>query len=262
MDTSRFSLEGKCALITGGSRGIGRACALAFADAGANVAVSGRKLPGLEEVVSDIEAKGGKGFAVAAHVAKFNDSKMLVDKVMEKFGRIDILMNNAGTNPYNGFLLDAEEWAWDTTMNVNLKGPFMLSQLVARIMKEKGGGNIINTSSTGGMRAGGLSIYSVTKAALIMLTQCMAREWGQYGIRVNAIAPGVIETRLSEALWKDPAVGEAAAKRTALGFIGVPDDVVGAVLFLASNASRYITGTTIVMDGGALVGSPASAGSE
>jgi NAD(P)-dependent dehydrogenase (short-subunit alcohol dehydrogenase family) len=258
MDSKRFSLEGKVALITGGSRGIGKASALAFAEAGADVVVSSRKQADLDLVADEIKAKNRKGLAIAAHVAKLEDQKKLVDQVVKKFGRIDILFNNAGTNPYPGTLWEAEEWAWDTTMNVNLKGQFFLAQRVAKVMKEKGGGNIINTASVAGLRAGGLSIYCVTKAGLIMLTQCMAREWGQYGIRVNAIAPGVIETRLSEALWKDPAVGAAAAKRTPVGFLGKPDDVASAVLYLASDASRFVTGITIVIDGGAMVGNAGS----
>ncbi len=254
MDDSRFSLNGKVALITGGSRGIGRAIALAFAGAGADVVIAGRQLPALEEVVKEIKAKGSKGLAVASHVAKIEDSRNLVEKAKAEFGRIDILVNNAGTNPYFGPLVDAEEWAWDVTMNVNLKGPFMLSQLVARMMREQGGGNIINTASVAGLRASRLNIYSVTKAALIMLTQVMAKEWGVYNIRVNAMAPGVIETRLSEALWKDPAKGKEAANNTTLGRIGVPDDVAGVALFLASDASGYVTGTTIVVDGGEIIG--------
>ncbi len=256
MDFSKISLEGKVALITGGSRGIGRATALAFADAGADVVIASRKLPDLEAVDKELKGKGVKSLAVATHVAKLEDLKNLVEKVKAEFGRIDILINNAGTNPYSGYLLDAEEWAWDVTMNVNLKGPFLLSQLVARIMRDQGGGNIINIASIAGLRAGGLPIYSVTKAALIMLTQCMARELGQYNIRVNAVAPGIIETRFSEPLWKEPAVGEAVAKRTALGRRGAPDDVAGVVLFLASDHAKYVTGETIIIDGGGLVGSP------
>lgn len=256
MDFSRISLEGKVALVTGGSRGIGRASALAFADAGADVVVASRKLADLETVAEEIRAKGTRSLAVASHIAKTEESKGLVDKVMAEFGRIDILMNNAGTNPYYGSLMDAEEWAWDTTMNVNLKGHFLLSQLVARIMREHGGGNIINTSSVGGIQASDLSIYSVSKAALIMLTECMAKEWGQYNIRVNAIAPGVIKTRLSEQLWKEPEAGKAAVNSCALLRLGEPEDVASVVLFLASGASSYVTGETIVVDGGALVGAP------
>ncbi len=254
MNFSRFSLEGKVALVTGGSRGIGRAIALTFADAGADVVISSRKLPALEEVAEEIRGKGRKGLAVVSHIAKIEDSRSLVERAKSELGRIDILVNNAGTNPYPGPIIDAEEWAWDTTMNVNLKGPFLLSQLVARVMREQGGGNIINTASVDGIKAGTLGIYSVTKAGLIMLTKVMAREWGQYNIRVNAIAPGVIETRFSEVFWKEPAAGEAAAKKAALGRYGAPDDVAGATLFLASGASSHITGETIVVDGGQLIG--------
>jgi len=254
MDLSKFSLAGKVALVTGGSRGIGRAIALTFAEAGADVVVSARKLPDLEEVAKEIKAKGRKALAVASHVAKLEDSKNLIEKVKSEFGRLDILVNNAGTNPYPGPLIDAEEWAWDVTMNVNLKGPFLLGQMAAKMMKEQGGGNIINMSSAAGLRASNLNIYSVTKAGLIMLTQVMAREWGQYKIRVNAIAPGVIETRLSEMLWKGPG-GEAAVRGMPLGRLGVPDDVAGLALFLASDASSYITGEVILVDGGSHVGS-------
>ena len=260
MDFSRISLEGKVALVTGGSRGIGRASALAFADAGADVVVASRKLADLETVAEEIRAKGTRSLAVASHIAKTEESKGLVDKVMAEFGRIDILMNNAGTNPYNGPLIDAEEWAWDVTMNVNLKGQFFLSQLAARVMRDHGGGNIINTSSVGGIRASSLAIYDVTKAALIMLTRCMAKEWGKYNIRVNAIAPGVIKTKLSELLWKEPEVGKAAASNSALLRLGEPEEVAGVVLFLASDASSYVTGETIVIDGGALVGAPSFPG--
>lgn len=260
MDFSKISLKGKVALITGGSRGIGRASALAFADAGADVVVASRKLADLEEVANEIRAKGTKSLAVASHIAKVEESKSLVDRVMAEFGRIDILMNNAGTNPYNGPLIDAEEWAWDVTMNVNLKGQFFLSQLAARVMRDQGGGNIINTSSVGGIRASSLAIYDVTKAALIMLTQCMAKEWGKYNIRVNAIAPGVIKTKLSELLWKEPEMGKAAASNSALLRLGEPEEVASVVLFLASDASSYVTGETIVIDGGALVGAPSFPG--
>lgn len=257
MDVSKFSLDGKVALVTGGSRGIGRAIALTFANVGADVVISSRKLPELEGVVEEIRTKGRKGLAVASHIAKVEDSRNLVEKVKAEFGRIDILVNNAATNPYHGPLIDAEEWAWDITMNVNLKGPFLLSQLAARIMREQGGGNIVNIASVDGIHPStGLSIYSVTKASLIMLTKVMAKEWGQYNIRVNTIAPGVVKTRLSEVLWKDPAVGEAAAKRNVLGRLGEPEDIAGVVLFLVSDASSYMTGETVVVDGGELVGPP------
>jgi len=254
MDLAKFSLEGKVALVTGGSRGIGRAIALAFADAGADVTITGRKLPDLEEVAAEIRGKGRKSIALASHIAKPEDSKALVEKVKGEWGRIDILVNNAGTNPYYGPLLDAEEWAWDVTINVNLKGPFLLSQLVAKVMREQGGGSIINIASIAGIIPSELNIYSVTKAGLIMLTKVMAKEWGQHKIRVNAIAPGVIKTRLSEALWKEPAKGEEAARSKALGYIGQPEDIAGVAVFLASDASSYLTGETILVDGGESIG--------
>jgi dehydrogenase/reductase SDR family protein 4 len=257
MNLSMFSLEGKVALITGGSRGIGRASALALADAGAHVVVSSRKIADLELVAAEIKAKGVKGMAIAAHNAKVEESQVLVDRVMKEFGRIDILMNNAGTNPYYGPLMDQDEKTWDVTMNVNLKGLFFLSQLAARVMKAQGGGCIINTASTGGLRAGDLGVYCVTKAAVIMLTQVMAKEWGQHNIRVNAIAPGIIKTRLSEALWKEPAVNAKAISRIPLIRLGEPDECAGVVVFLASDAGSYITGETIVIDGGLLHGEPA-----
>ena len=257
MNLSQFSLEGKVALITGGSRGIGRASALALADAGASVVVSSRKIADLEPVAEELKAKGVKAMAIAAHNAKMEDSRALVEQAMKAFGRIDILMNNAGTNPYYGPLMDQDEKTYDITMNVNLKGLLFLSQLVARIMKAQGRGCIINTSSIGGLRAGELGVYCVTKAAVIMLTQVMAKEWGQYNIRVNAIAPGIIKTRLSEALWKDPAVSAKAVAQIPLMRLGEPEEIAGAVVFLASKAGSYITGETIVIDGGRVHGEPA-----
>ena len=240
MSIVNFSLEGKVALVTGGSRGIGRAIALAFAENGADVVVSSRKLPDLEVVAEEIRNKGRKGMAIASHVAKLEESTNLVEQVKGGFGRIDILVNNAGTNPYMGPLIDAEEWAWDVTMNVNLKGPFMLGQLVARVMREQGGGNIINIASGAGINPSMLHIYSVSKAGLIMLTRVMAMEWARHNIRVNAIAPGLIKTRFSEALWK----GTPAEEN-----IAMPEDIAGAALYLASDASRYVNGEVVAISG-------------
>ena len=250
MSINKISLEGKVALVTGGSRGIGRAIALAFADAGADVAISSRKLPALEEVAEKIRGKGRKSIALACHIAKIEDSRNLVEKVKNEWGRIDILVNNAGTNPYYGPLLDAEEWAWDVTMNVNLKGPFFLSLMAVRIMREQGGGSIINIASDAGINPSALHIYSITKAGLIMMTRVMSRAWGQDNIRVNAIAPGLIKTRLSETLWKGPDGSERGGQGIPLRRLGVPEDIAGAALYLASDASSYVTGDTIVVDGG------------
>jgi len=214
------------------------------------VVISSRKLPDLEAVAEEIRAKGRKGVAVASHIAKLEDSQNLVEKIKTEFGRIDILVNNAGTNVYLGPLIDAEEWAWDVVMNVNLKGPFLLSQLVARVMREQGNGNIINIASRAGLRPSGLHIYSVSKAGLIMLTQVMAREWGQHNIRVNAIAPGMIKTKFSEPLWRERAAGERTTENTSSGRLGMPEDIAQVALFLASDVSGYVNGETIVASGG------------
>ncbi len=256
MNLSQFSLEGKVALVTGGSRGIGKASALAMADAGAHVVVSSRKIADLEPVAEEIRARGVRSMAVAAHNGKIEDSKMLIDRVMKEFGRLDILLNNAGTNPYYGPLIDQDEKTYDVTMNVNLKGILFLSQMAARIMREQKSGCMINISSIGGIRAGELGVYCVSKAALVMLTQVMAKEWGQFNIRVNAIAPGIIKTRLSEALWKDPEVNEKALESIPMIRLGEPEEIAGAVVFLASEAGRYVTGETLVIDGGRVHGSP------
>ena len=256
VNLSQISLEGKVAVVSGGSRGIGAASALALADAGADVIVASRKLPDLEKVAEKVRAKGVRSMALVAHVGKTEDSKNLVEQVLDKFGRIDILLNNAGTNPYHGPLLRAEEWAWDTTFNVNLRGPFFLAQMVAKVMKEQGGGCMINTASTAAFRAGELNIYCVTKAAYVMLTELMAKEWGQWGIRVNALAPGIIKTRLSEILWKEPAVGERATQSLPLLRLGEPEDVADVVVLLASDLARYVTGVTVAVDGGQLLGVP------
>jgi NAD(P)-dependent dehydrogenase (short-subunit alcohol dehydrogenase family) len=262
MNTCQISLEGKVAVVSGGSRGIGEASALALADAGADVVVASRKLPDLERVAEEIRAKGVRSMALVAHVGKTEDSKNLVEQVLGEFGRIDILVNNAGTNPYHGPLLEAEEWAWDTTFNVNLRGPFFLAQMVAKVMKQQGGGCMINTASVASFRPGDLNIYCVTKAAYVMLTELMAKEWGQWGIRVNALAPGIIKTRLSEILWKEPAVGERAAQSLPLLRLGEPEDVASVVVFLASDLARYVTGATIAVDGGQLLGTPGYRGVE
>ena len=247
----QFHLEGKVALITGGSRGIGRSIALGLAEAGSDVVLASRKLPDLESVAREIAYRGRKALAIAANVRHLPEIENLVKKAMDEFGHIDILVNNAGTNPTFGSVFDVDEGVWDVTMGLNLKGYFFLSQAVGRIMKEKGGGSIINVASTAGIHPDlGLGVYSITKAGVIMLTQVLAQEWGQYNIRVNAIAPGVVKTKLSTLLWNTPEIRQMVEGNTALGRVAEPDEMVGAVLFLASDASSYITAQTIVLDGG------------
>ena len=204
MNTDYLSLEGKVAIVTGGSRGIGKAIALTLADAGADVVVSSRKLADLELVAEEIRGLGRRSLAVAAHVRESEDIRNLVEKVKSEFGRIDILVNNAATNPAMGPLVDMEEKMYDQIMNTNLKGYTLMSQLVAKQMISQGGGSIVNISSILGVTPDkGLGLYCISKAGIIMLTKAMAKELGEYNIRVNGIAPGVIQTRFSQALWED-----------------------------------------------------------
>lgn len=254
MDTD---LTGRVALITGGSRGIGRAIALGFAQAGANVVIAGRKQAALDAVAVEIRKAGGTALPVAAHAGDEPALESLVEKSLTTFGRIDILVNNAATNPHFGPLLDATPAQWDKIMQVNLRGAYLLCRLVVPGMREHGGGSIINMASVEGLRPSkGLGVYSVSKAALIMLTLALAQELGPDGIRVNALAPGLIKTDFSAALWQSPAIAEAATARTPLRRIGDPDDVVGAALFLASPASAYVNGAFITVDGGLMSAGP------
>lgn len=248
---SKFNLDGKVALVTGGSRGIGKAIALAMADAGADIVLASRKLPDLEEAANEITKMGRKVLPVSANVRNLAELEPLVKKANGEFGHIDILVNNAGTNPVFGSVFKADEKAWDVTIGLNTKAMFFLSLLVGKGMKEKGSGSIINISSEGGLRpAVGLGVYCISKAGAIMLTQVLAQEWGQYKIRVNAIAPGVIRTRFSEALWKDPVRAKETENNTALGRLADPEEMACAAVFLASDASSYITGQTVTLDGG------------
>ena len=248
-----FSLSGKVALVTGGSRGIGKAIAIGLAKFGADVAVTSRKLPDLEEVATEIRGLGRRSMAVATHVGRMDEINNLVPKVKDKLGRIDILVNNAATNPTMDQAIDIEERAWDSIMNLNLKGLFFLSQAVARLMKEQGEGRIINVASVAGITPDILPVYSISKAGVIMATKVMAQQWAQHNIRVNAIAPGLTRTRFSEALWSNPAVLQAATERTPLQRVAEPDEMVGAVIFLASDASSYVTGHVLVVDGGTAI---------
>jgi NAD(P)-dependent dehydrogenase (short-subunit alcohol dehydrogenase family) len=248
-----FSLKGKVALVTGGSRGIGKAIVIGLAKAGADVALASRKLPDLEEVAKEVKGTGRKSLAVAAHVGKIEEINGLVGKVKDAFGKIDILVNNAATNPTMDQAIDVEERAWDSIMNLNMKGLFFLSQAVARVMREQGGGKIINVASVAGISPDLLPIYSISKAGVIMATKVMAQQWAQYNIRVNAIAPGLTKTRFSEALWGNKDILQGAMLGIPLRRVAEPEEMVGAVIFLASDASSYVTGQVIAVDGGAII---------
>jgi dehydrogenase/reductase SDR family member 4 len=258
MALSQFSLEGNVALITGGSRGIGKETAIRFAKAGADVAVTSRKLPDLEKVVAEVEGLGRKSLAVATHVGRIDQIQPLVDRVVAAFGKIDVLVNNAGTNFYMP-AIDMTEKGWDTVMNLNIKGLFFLSQAVARVMKETGGGRIVNIASASGLKAQpATGHYSIAKAGVVMATKVMALEWADDNIRVNCIAPGAIQTRLYEAVFSP--FGEEAEKAEAafsatipLKRAGDPREIADAAIFLASRASSYMTGQTFAADGGLLL---------
>ncbi|MEO9254698.1 MAG: glucose 1-dehydrogenase [Tepidiformaceae bacterium] len=254
MTVADFSLAGKVAIVTGGSRGIGRSIAVALAEAGADVCVAARKPEALEESVNAVKATGRKGIAVPTNVRDMDALQNLVNETKRQLGRIDILVNNAATNPVFGPIANMDERAWDTVMNTNVKSAFFLSKMVRAAILEHGeGGAIVNVSSTGGLRAsGGLGGYSVSKAAVIMLTQVCAKEWGPDGIRVNCIAPGLIKTDFSRALWDNEAILKNSVAGSPLKRIGDPDEMAGAVVYFSSPASSFTTGQTLVLDGGGL----------
>ena len=255
MSVADFSLAGKVAIVTGGSRGIGRSIALALAEHGADVCVAARKPEAVEETVAAVGATGRRAIGVPTNVRDMAALENLVAETKRQLGRIDILVNNAATNPVFGPMAAVmDERAWDAIMNTNVKSCFFLSKMVRQVMVEQGqGGAIINVSSTGGFRVSqGLGGYSVSKAAVIMLTAVCAKEWGTDGIRVNGIAPGLIKTEFSRALWENEAILRNATTQSALRRIGDPDEMAGAVVYFASAASSFTTGQTLILDGGQL----------
>ncbi len=251
-DNKNFSLEGKVAIVTGGSRGIGRSIAIGLAEHGADVSIAARKPEALAEAVLAVQKTGRRAVAIPTNVRRIEELRNLVDETKSQLGRVDILVNNAGTNPVFGPVQDIDERAFDTIMNTNVKAIHFLSNFAREAMLEHGdGGAIVNVSSVGGYRASDvIGGYSVSKAAVIMLTQVQAKTWGKDGIRVNCIAPGLIKTEFARALWDNPRILEAAVSEAALERIGMPDEMAGATVFLVSPASSFMTGQTIILDGG------------
>ena len=251
---NRFSMKGRNAVVTGATRGIGLAIARGFLESGATVTLCGRKQEGLDTALTDLSDHAGSVLGVAAHVGKVDDVERLIAAAEERFGPVNTLVNNAGTNPYHGPIAESEDWAWDKTMDVNLRGPYLLSRRVGVKMMAAGGGSIVNISSVAGLEASsGQGIYSVTKAGLIMLTKVLAREMGAAGVRVNCICPGVIRTKLSRALWDDEKTAKAWISRKALGRVGEVDELVGAAIYFASEASSFTTGAVLQVDGGMVI---------
>lgn len=247
-----FDMKGKVSIITGGSRGIGKEAAVALAGAGSDIVVASRKIADLEQTVREIESLGVRAMAVATHLGHPEEIKNLVNQAMEKFGHVDVLVNNAASNPAIAPTTELEERTWDHIMNVNLKGTFLLTQLVGRQMIKQGKGKIVNVSSVGGIKPGadGLLAYETSKAALIMMTKMLAKEWGKYGLNVNAVAPGLIETSFSKDLYQDEKRREEILSVSAIKRLGKPEDVAALILFLACPLSDYMTGQTVVTDGG------------
>jgi dehydrogenase/reductase SDR family member 4 len=248
---STFDLTGKVAVITGASKGIGEAIAQLYGSAGAQVVVSSRKQEAVDSVAKLINDSGGKAKAIACNMGDMNDVQKLITETITAFGRIDILVNNAATNPTFGPVIETNEAAFDKIMNVNVKGPFEIAKKAYPFMKEKKSGSIINISSVGGLRPeAGLGIYSMSKAALISLTKVMAKEWGDDNIRANVICPGLIKTKFSEALWSNDKIMHTMMKMLPIKRVGTPEEIAALALFLGSDASAYCTGSVFTADGG------------
>lgn len=249
-----FHIHGKVAIITGASKGIGEAIARYLAAYGAKVVISSRKQQDLDSLAEEMRQTGAEVAAFAAHAGDLSQLKALVDFTIETFGGVDIVVNNAATNPVFGPALDCSESAFDKIMQINVKSPFELAKMAHPSMKQRGGGSIINISSIAGMTPDpGLGMYSISKAAMNMLTKVLAKEWGPDGIRVNSICPGLIKTKFSEALWSNEKVLDRFTKHLPIARMGTVDEIAGMALYLASNASSYTTGGIFTADGGTTI---------
>lgn len=248
-----FDLTGKVALVTGASKGIGESMARGLAEFGAKVVVSSRNPEAIETVAAKFRSDSLDAIGIAANMGSSDQIGQLVDQTVDHFGGLDIIINNAATNPVFGPIQNTDDRAYNKIMDVNLKGPFDLCKKAYPVLKQRGGGSIIHMSSIGGITAeSGIGMYSVSKAAIISLTQSMAQDWGGDNIRVNAICPGLIRTKFSEALWGNEQILNRFLKKIPLQRIGEPEDLAGLAVYLASNASSYCTGGVYMADGGYL----------
>ena len=248
-----FSLTNKIALITGASRGIGEAIAKTLAAQGAQCILVSRKPEALDKVADEINKSGGRAETMACHTGYLDQIQALFDNVKEKFGKLDILINNAATNPHFGELITAEESHWDKIMDVNLKGPFFMIQRAVPLMEAADGGAVLNVSSINGIRPAYLQgIYSISKAAMISMTKAYAKELAAKNIRVNALLPGMTDTKFSAAILGNEEIRNYAIQQIPMGRAAQPDEMAGAALYMVSDAASFTTGTTIICDGGML----------
>ena len=251
---NQFNLKGKVAIVTGSSKGIGKAIAKGLAQMGADVVISSRNQEACDAVVSEFEKEGLNAVGIACHIGKEEQRKNLVDTVVEKLGRIDVLVNNAAINPVYGPIENVEPDIFDKIMEVNVKAPWALSNLVLPHMQSNKKGSIINIASVEALTPGfGLGLYSTSKAALLMLTKNQAKEWGQYGINANAICPGLIQTKFSAALWTNERLLTKLEKTIPSGRMGQPEEMIGLACLLASKAGSYMTGGVYTADGGYMI---------
>jgi len=247
-----YDLNGKVAIVTGGGKGIGKSIALGLAECGAKIVVASRSKEELEAVANEIKERGGEAIAVVTDLMITDQIPALVDATIEAFERVDILVNNAARS-FLRPLMELREDGYDKIFAVNVKAAFLLSRAVATIMMEQGGGKIVNITTVGAVRGGaGMGIYHASKAALNMLTKCMAVEWAPLNINVNAVGPGLTKTPFSQPIWSNPDVEKTITSRIPKGRLAEPEDIVGAVLFLCSEDSLFITGESIYVDGGTL----------
>lgn len=252
MTETDLSLDGRVALVAGASRGIGEATAKRLARAGATVICSSRKIGECERVAEEIRASGGKARAMVLHLGEADDRERAIANIRETEGRLDVLVNNGATSPYFGEAKDTPDSAWDKTFEVNVKGPFFLSSLaINTFMKDQGAGSIVNVASINGLRPGYFQgAYSISKAAVISMTQVLAQECGGFGVRVNALCPGLTETKLASALTSSPELDAMMKRNFSIQRVGQPEDMAAAIHFLASDASSYMTGQCLIIDGG------------
>ncbi len=249
-----FNLEGKVAVVTGSSKGIGKAIAQGLAEHGAKVVISSRSQEAVDEVVAEFKKADLEATGIACHIGKAEQREHLIQKTIAHYGGVDILVNNAAINPIFGPIEDAEEGVFDKIMDVNVKAPWMLSNLALSSMKERGGGSIINIASVEALHPGaGLGLYSTSKAALLMLTKNQAKEWGKYGIRANVLCPGLIKTKFSAALWQNEQLLHKIEKTLPSARMGMPEEMAGVVCLLASDAGSYMTGGVYNADGGYMI---------